>query len=255
MLLLDVASQVDHLLLDKLVECRHGGGYQLMRTPAPRTPWFNTNTNMPIKHTGTCRIAVEVAEDHFVLLHRLLSATNHGLRGWWRLTGRRQIVVMKVRLVVVGKEQMFLVKLPRLCDDVEPLLLTQRVIIQNLHSGWNVRVRLGLGYVIGRALMKQLKKRTWEVDISEKCMAIKRLAEITMASLVAGKREFEVKEVDWTKGLQRLVAKGWGWEGVFNVRGSSAQYARSKRCVVVHLSPAYITSFEETKQMCGGRNK
>jgi len=56
---------------------------------------------------------------------------------------------------------------------------------------------------------------------------------------------FEVEAADWTKELRLFVEKGWGREGVFQVRNLRATWKGSNRWVVVLFFPVYITRFEE----------
>ena len=256
MALLMIISEVDLPILSQLLDCRSDWHYHFQRKPAPCTPWFNSTPSLPVECsgvcTGVCGIAVEVAEEHFVFLQRLLSATNHGFRDWWRLAARSGAFNMKVILGQQSKKMQFVVKLPRVREkgEGESLLLAHRVEIENVTVDWSVKARMGLSYVIGRALLRHLNEvGVWEkVRRAKKGQAIERLTELTTKSLLRGKRIFKVAGVDWTKEFGRLVRRGWGWEGVFNVREENGGCAKRNRCVVVHLDPVYITVFEQRKQ-------
>ena len=256
--LLILACEVDLPLSNKLLECS-SERRQCVHNNESTRPWFNRSQFLSVGYTavctGLCSSAVEVAEEHFVFLQRLLSATNHGFRDWWRLAPRSGAFNMKVTLGQGNKKKQFVVKLPRVREKGEEgsLMLSHRVQIENVTADWSVKAWMGFSYMIGRALLMYPKevgvwekvKRTRKQE--NKVKAIERLTELTTKSLLRGKRIFEVDEVDWTKEFGLLVKNGWGLKGVFEVKEESGGCDETNRCVVVHLDAVYITLFEQRK--------
>ena len=251
-----LACEVDLPLSNKLLECTSEWRHHFQGNIAPSAPWFNRTPLLSVGYTGVCTglcsIAVKVAEEHFVFLQRLLSATNHGFRDWWRLAPRSGAFNMKVTLGQGNKKKQFVVKLPRVREKGEEgsLMLSHRVQIENVTADWSVKAWMGFSYMIGRALLMYPKEvGVWEkVKRANKVKAIERLTELTTKSLLRGKRIFEVAAVDWTKEFGRLVKKGWGLKGVFKVKEENGGCDKRNRCVVVHLDAVYITVFEQRKQ-------
>ena len=200
-------------------------------------------------HVDPCRLAVEAAELDLIILNRLLQATSRGLRDWWEDAGRNGSIVMTVWCstahTMSWSSERFLVKLPVLPKQGTGITLQsmQFISIRNLGGHLSVRVRVGLGYVLARALGAILDRKTYtehKIQRGKKGEAILKMSAFVMECLASGDRMFEIGEIDWTKEIKSLVHKRWGWTGVFQIREDNAASRVNERCVVILFDPARI---------------
>ena len=236
MSLLTVADQVTTCLLDPL--CESQGSYAPKNNRLPRSVWYNT-TSLAYRHDGACRLAVEAAEEHSFRIHQLMTRTSRGLCGWWDGVCRNGSIWIKVR-IGEGKGVIFSVKLPVLSNMKENVTLDvmQYISVKNTEENWTIIVRVGLGYVLARALrdMMEIKSET-----TKKGKAILEMTLMIMQSLKRSSRLFEIKKSSWTKEIKQLVRSKWGWKNVFGIREDNAASRDNERCVVILLDPAQIT--------------
>lgn len=246
MSILMVATQVDVLLWGAL--CESQVCYAPRSVRLPRSVWCN-KTSLPRTHVDPCRIAVEAAEHHLITLNRLLQATSVGLRDWWEGAGRNGSIIMTVwcstKHTLAWKSERFRVKLPVLPKQWEDSTLEsmQIISVDNMGGHLSVRVRVGLGYVLARALRTVLDGRKYmgrKVSRGKKGDAILRMTTFVMDCLVSGGRMFEIREAEWTKEIKSLVYQRWGWRGVFQIREDNAASRLNERCVVILFDPAII---------------
>ena len=232
MSILVTAQQVDFSLWGAL--CDSQMCYVSRRDRLPRSVWSN-HTSLPRRHVDPCRLAIEAAENDLIILNRLLGATSRGLRGWWQGVGRNGSIVMTVFV-----KEGFRVKLPLLPEKHENVTLEpmQSISVESLTQGWTIRVRVGLGYVLARAMGECLGQT---VKSGERGKAIMKMNKLVMDCLRAGRRLFEIEERVWTKEIKSLVHSRWGWQGVFQIREDNAASRANSRCVVILFDPARIT--------------
>ena len=114
----------------------------------------------------------------------------------------------------------------------------QRILVEHLTQDWTVRARVGLGYVLARALGECLGQT---VKPGKKAKAIMTMSALVMDCLAGGRRLFEIEERVWTKEIKSLMHSRWGWQGVFRIREDNAASRANQRCVVIMFDPARIT--------------
>ena len=124
---------------------------------------------------------------------------------------------------------------------LEPM---QFISVDNTGGHFSVGMRVGLGYVLARALGTVLNGRTYtghKVQRGKKGEAILKMTAFVMDCLAGGGRMFEIREEEWTKEIRSLVHKRWGWRGVFQIREDNAASRMNERCVVILFDPARVT--------------
>jgi hypothetical protein len=252
MSILMVATQVDVLIWGAL--CESHVCYSPRSVRLPRSVWCN-KTSLPKTHVDPCRIAVEAAEYDLITLNRLLQATSVGIRDWWEGAGRNGSIIMTVwcstKHTVAWKSERFRVKLPVLPKQSEDITLEpmQFISVDNIGGHLSVRVRVGLGYVLARAMGTVLggrKSKGHKVQRGKKADAILKMTAFVIDCLASGDRMFEIREAEWTKEIKSLVHTRWGWRGVFQIREDNAASRSNERCIVILFDPARITESDIT---------
>ena len=234
--------EIDVLLWAALCNSRNRCYPRCARLPS--SVWCN-ETSLPGSKGNASRLAVEAAENHLLKIHRFMSCAGRGLGEWWQRVGRNGYVVVIVRCATIkpGNDSAsaeFRVKLPSLLipRDLITLEPLQSVDEESVDEDGSIKVRVGLGYVLARALGESLGRKVFS---GKKAKATMKMMALVKDCLVDGGRLFQIEKREWTKEMLSLVYKRWGWQGVFKIREDNTASRMNERYVVILFNPARIT--------------